>query len=154
MNAGPRNGQIFGTPRERPSSEARAARATAASPGRTSSTVPSPFAGSVDPEDVPGTGSTRATSSSPILRSGLFMLRLPANPHAAGELRPEGVSPAGDLDHQRSSERLPSGELEPIAGLDLALGEVPEHRRVAVGDASEGPPLAGFEIGQRHRVLG
>src|SRR5436190_23951233 len=121
MNAGPRNGQIFGTPRVRPSSEARAARATAASPGRTSSTVPSPFAGCVGPEEAPRTGSTRATSSSPTLRSGLLTACLPAHPHAAGELRAEGVRPTSDLDHQWASERFTFGDQKPVAGLNLAF---------------------------------
>src|SRR5512132_1133648 len=132
MKAGPRKGQIRGRPRERPSSDRRAARATAASPGRTSSIVPCPLAGCVAAEDPPGTGSTRAASSSPTLRSGLLTARFPTHPYAARELRAEGMGAAGDLDHQWPAERLPAPDEQAIAGLDLALGQEAQHRCIAV----------------------
>src|SRR6476659_127239 len=151
MKAGPRKGQIRGKPRLRSSSEARAARATAASPGRTASTVSFPFA--CPAAAPPGAGSTRPTCSSPTWRSGLFTGRLPVHPHALGELRSQRMRVAGDLDHQGTAEWLPGAEQEPVAGLNLTFSQVAQHRRVAVGDAREDAALARLEIVQRHRVL-
>src|SRR3954468_5326973 len=150
MKAGPRNGQIRGTPRVFPSSEARAARATAASPGRTLST-PSPFTGCV--AEPPGAGSIRSVLCSPTLRSGLFIGRLPADPHAARQLRAERMRPSGDLDHQRATERLAGIDQQAVSRLDLVLREVAQHRPVSIRDPREHPALARLEIDKRNRLL-
>src|SRR5262245_57622227 len=106
MKAGPRNGQIREKPRVRPSREARAALATAASPGRAPSTAVSPFPVRPAPALSRGTGSTRPVSSSVTLRSGLFIALPPAHSHALGELWPEWMCPAVYLDHDRAAERF------------------------------------------------
>src|SRR4051812_12660209 len=151
MKAGPRKGQIRGKPRLRPSSEARAARATAASPGRAASTVSFPFA--CPAGAPPGAGSTRPTCSSSTRRSGLFIGSLPVHSHALGELRSQRMRLAADLDHQRTAERLPRADQEPVAWLNLTLSQVAQHRRVAVGDAREDAVLARLEIVEPHGVL-
>src|SRR5919204_4428906 len=150
MNAGPRNGHSRGSPRVRPSREALAARATAASPGRALSTAPFPFEG---PPAAPGTGTTTSGARSVTSSSGLYIAGLPPDPHALGEPRPEWVRGARDLDHQRPAERLPRLQQQAVARLDLALGQVAEHRGVAVRDAGEDAALPGLQVAERHRVL-
>src|SRR5262245_26987181 len=154
MKAGPRNGQTRRKPRVRPSREARAALATAASPGSAPSTAVAPFPVRPAPALSRGTGSTRPVSSSVTLRSGLFTARPPADSHALGELRPEWMRPAGDLDHDRAAERFSTLDPEAIAGLNLALRQVAQHRCVAVGDSGEGPLFPRLELGQRNGVVG
>ena len=97
MNAGPRNGQSAPKPAARPSSERRAARATAASPGRTSSTPrPSAVGGAAAAEPrrscriarfmAPPAGSTRIFSaSSP--PEGVLFARRPRRRRPAERLR-------------------------------------------------------------------
>ncbi len=52
----------------------------------------------------------------------------------------------------------PNGSLpldgEPRTRLDRTLGEVAEHRSVAVGDAREDALLAVIEVGERNRLVG
>src|SRR3954447_1706636 len=139
MKAGPRNGQIRVSPRVSPSRERRAARLTAASPGSTSSgstaSLPprlSPGAGG--PESSPGSGSTSPTSSSAT-----------TDPHALGELGPERVGAVADLDDQRPAEGLSALHDEAGARLDRTVGEISQHRCIAVRDAGEDAGIAGPE---------
>src|SRR4051812_32014169 len=141
MKAGPRNGQMRARPVAWPSSERRAARLTAASPGstfsgRTSAEPPRPFPDSGGAESSPGSGSTRPTSSSGT-----------ADPHALRELRSERVRLLPDLDHHRTAEWLAPPHHDGRARLNRALGQIAEHRRVPVGDASEDPLLARLQVG-------
>src|SRR4051794_35004922 len=147
MNAGPRNGQIRVSPRVSPSSERRAARLTAASPGSTSSgstsSLPprlSPGAGG--PESSPGRGSTSPTSSSAT-----------TDPHALGELGAERVGAIADLDDHGPAEWLSALDHKTGARLDRAVGEISQHRCIAVRDAGEDAGVARPELGERHRVI-
>src|SRR3954453_5498559 len=128
MKAGPRNGQMRMIPRVCPSSDRRAARLTAASPGRTSSgstfsEPPRLSLGPGGPESSPGIGSARPTSSpasscslidrpavdpppppAPVAHSPP-RLSTPA-PHALLNLSAQRMGGAADLDDQRPAERL------------------------------------------------
>ena len=147
MNAGPRKGQRREKPRACPSSERRAARATAASPGSTASTSGCPF----------GRGRRRLGSG---LRTSVFSSSLNAplperlTRIAAASRLPSACSrPATSTNSGPSNgSRRAQDELAP--GPDPALVEVAQHLGVAVGDALEDGGVAGLELGQRHRVVG
>src|SRR5262245_62958619 len=147
MKAGPRNGQIRGIPRARPSRDSRAARATAASPGRAPSTAPLPFTGAVSAGRC--RGSSVSSSRSPVRSSDLFtspprslIARASLDSHALRQLSAERMDAAADLHHHGTTERLPALHVQLGAGLDLTVGQVTQHRRVAVGDPHKGAPLA------------
>src|SRR5581483_6522159 len=125
------------------------ARATAASPGSTSSTPPgtSPTASSS------ASSSSTSSSASPTSSSGSPTAPLPPYPDARCQLPAERMDGAAHLDHQGAPERLSALDPQARPRLDLALGEVPQHRGVAVGDAGERAGLAGLELAERHGIV-
>jgi diguanylate cyclase (GGDEF)-like protein len=75
--------------------------------------------------------------------------------HAIGERAADRMGCAVDDDHHRPAERLPIAHRDPRSGADLPFGQITEHRRVGIRNASEGGALPRLELvqGEGARLL-